>query len=175
MGNKADVKRFEELIRPHMKAAYNLARWLTGSDSAAQDVVQESCLRAFRFLHRFSGGNSRAWLLAIVRNQSYTWLKAASGNKWVAIGDEIPEDDRALGHEETPELAAMKSEDSAFLSRALELLLPQFREVIILKELEDMAYKDIATVADIPLGTVMSRLSRARAALKTELLKLRHE
>jgi RNA polymerase sigma factor (sigma-70 family) len=175
MGKNADVKRFEELIRPHMGAAYNLARWLTGSDSAAQDVVQESCLRAFRFLHRFAGGNSRAWLLTIVRNQSYTWLKAAAGSKWVAIGDEMPEDHAALGHEQTPELAAIRSEDHAWLKRALELLPPHFREVIILKEFEDMAYKDIATVADIPLGTVMSRLARARAALKTELLKLRHE
>jgi len=172
MSHKADVKRFNELFAPHMNAAYNLARWLTGSESAAHDVVQESALRAFRFMNRFTGGNARAWLLAIVRNQSYTWLKQSAGNKWVNIGDEIAEDDIALGDMETPELTAMRSQDAALLHKALAALLPQFREVIILKELEDMAYKDIATVVDIPLGTVMSRLARARVMLKTELLKL---
>lgn len=172
MTHRADVKRFEELFAPHMNAAYNLARWLTGNESAGHDVVQESALRAFRFMNRFTGGNARAWLLAIVRNQSYTWLKQAAGNKWVSIGDEMPEDDLALGHEETPELSAMRSQDKELVQQALAALPPQFREVIVLKELEDMAYKDIAVIADIPLGTVMSRLARARIMLKTELLKL---
>lgn len=161
---------------PHMNAAYNLARWLVGNESAAGDVVQESALRAFRFLHRFSGGNARAWFLTIVRNQSYTWLKSSSEHKWIAIGDELSEDHAALGHELTPELAAMQLQNTALLQQALMTLPPQFREILILKELEDMPYKDIAVVAEIPLGTVMSRLARARAMLKTELLKLyRHE
>ncbi len=172
MNHRADVKRFEELFAPHMNAAYNLARWLTGNESAAHDVVQESALRAFKFMHRFAGGNARAWLLAITRNQSYTWLKQAAGNKWVSIGDEMPEDDLALGHTETPELSAIRSQDTALVRQALAALPPQFREVIVLKELEGMAYKDIATVADIPVGTVMSRLARGRTMLKTELLKL---
>jgi RNA polymerase sigma-70 factor (ECF subfamily) len=172
MSHRAEVKRFEELFAPHMNAAYNLARWLTGNESAAHDVVQESALRAFKFLHRFAGGNARAWLLAIVRNQSYTWLKQAAGNKWVNIGDEMPENDLALSHAETPELSAIRSQDSTLVQQALAALPPQFREVIVLKELEGMAYKDIATIADIPLGTVMSRLARARIMLKTELVKL---
>ncbi len=172
MSHKADVKRFNELFVPHMNAAYNLARWLTGNDNAAHDVVQESALRAFRFMDRFAGGNARAWLLAIVRNQSYTWLKQSGNNRWINIGDEIAEDDIALSHTETPESHSIRSQDTALLHKALQELPPQFREVIILKELEEMAYKDIAIVADIPLGTVMSRLARARGMLKTELVKL---
>lgn len=161
---------------PHMHAAYNLARWLTGNESAAHDIVQESSLRAFRFLNRFTGGNARAWFMTIVRNQSYTWLKSSEGNKWIAIGEEIAEDDLPLNNEQTPELAAMRSQDSALLQLALTALPLPFREVVVLKELEDMPYKDIAVIMDIPLGTVMSRLARARAMLKMELLKLyRHE
>lgn len=172
MTHKADVKRFEGLFVPHMSAAYNLARWLTGNEAAAHDVAQESALRAFKFLHRFAGGNARAWLLAIVRNQSYTWLKQSAGYRWVNIGDEIPEDDPALGHAETPEFFVLRSQNMVLVQQALAALPPQFREVIVLKELESMAYKEIAMVADIPLGTVMSRLARARTMLKTELLKL---
>lgn len=168
---QSDTKRFEALFGPHLGAAYNLALWLTGTDSTAKDVVQESCLRAFRFLHRFAGGNARAWLLAIVRNQSYTWLKAAAGDRWVSIGDDLPEDDPALAHGETPEHAAIKAERAAQIREALAALPPAYREVIILKDLEDMAYKDIATVIDSPLGTVMSRLARARSLLRIELLK----
>ncbi|WP_397451050.1 sigma-70 family RNA polymerase sigma factor [Pseudomonas sp. NA-150] len=170
------MKRFDELLTPHMDAAYNLARWLTGNESAARDVVQESALKAFKFLHRFEGGNAKAWLLAIVRNESYTWLRASTGHRWLAIGDEIDEDDAALAHTHTPEISAIRTQDAAFLQQALKALSPVFREVIILKELEDMPYKEIATVIDVPLGTVMSRLARARAMLKTEFMKLyRHE
>lgn len=95
------MKQFEELIAPHLDAAYNLARWLTGNDSAARDVVQESALRAFRFLQRFADGNARAWFLAIVRNESYTWLKASAGRHWVAIEDDIGEHEGALSHSQT--------------------------------------------------------------------------
>jgi RNA polymerase sigma factor (sigma-70 family) len=168
------MKRFEELFAPHMDAAYNLARWLTGNESAAHDVVQESAYRAFKFLHRFSDGNAKAWFLTIVRNESYNWLKASAGNRWVAIGDELSEDDLALSHSQTPELYAMHAEDAALVQQALRTLPPAYREVIVLKELEDMPYKDIAKVVDIPLGTVMSRLARARTLLKLELLKLQN-
>jgi len=175
-GHTVDMKRFDELLAPHMDAAYNLARWLTGNESAARDVVQESALRAFRFLHRFEDGNAKAWLLTIVRNESYTWLKASAGHRWISLGDDLPEDDSVLAHSSTPELNAIRTEDIALLKQALEALAPVFREVIILKELEDMPYKDIANVTDVPIGTVMSRLARARAMLKTEFLKLsRHE
>ena len=166
------MKRFEELFTPHLDAAYNLARWLTGNDSAAHDVVQESALRAFRFAHRFADGNARAWFLTIVRNESYTWLKATAGRHWVAFADQPDENDGAPGHTQTPELLAIHTENAALIQQALCALPPVFREVIVLKELEDMPYKDIALVVDIPIGTVMSRLARARAMLKLELLKL---
>ncbi|KPN91678.1 sigma-70 family RNA polymerase sigma factor [Pseudomonas nunensis] len=166
------MKRFEELFAPHMDAAYNLARWLTGNDSAARDVVQESALRAFRFLHRFADGNPKAWFLTIVRNESYTWLKAAAGHRWVAINNELIDDEPALSHSQTPELLAIHTENAVQIQQALSALPPAFREVIILKELEDLPYKDIALVVDIPIGTVMSRLARARAMLKLELQKM---
>jgi RNA polymerase sigma factor (sigma-70 family) len=173
MHHTAGTKRFEELFRPHMDAAYNLARWLTRNESAAQDIVQESYLRALRSLNRFAGGNARAWLLTIVRNQSYTWLKSAGGNnRWVNIGDELEEDNLALADMHTPERDAISKEDTAHVQQTLEALPPIFREVIILKELEEMSYKDIATVTGVPIGTVMSRLARGRLMLKTELLKL---
>ncbi|MFM9380489.1 sigma-70 family RNA polymerase sigma factor [Pseudomonas sp. UV AK001] len=165
------MKRFEELIAPHLDAAYNLARWITGSDSAARDVVQESALRAYRFLQRFANGNAKAWFLTIVRNESYTWLKASAGRHWVAIDDETGDIDGALSHTQTPELLAIHTENAALIQQALSALPPAFREVIVLKELENMSYKDIALVVDIPIGTVMSRLARARAMLKLELLK----
>jgi RNA polymerase sigma-70 factor (ECF subfamily) len=169
------MNRFEELIAPHLDAAYNLARWITGNDSAARDVVQESALRAFRFLQRFADGNAKAWFLTIVRNESYTWLKASAGRHWVAIDDETGDSSNsggALSHSQSPELLAIHTENAALLQQALSALPPVFREVIVLKELEDMPYKDIALVVDIPIGTVMSRLARARAMLKLELLKL---
>ncbi|MDI2142401.1 MULTISPECIES: sigma-70 family RNA polymerase sigma factor [unclassified Pseudomonas] len=166
------MNRFEELIAPHLDAAYNLARWITGNDAAARDVVQESALRAFRFLQRFADGNAKAWFLTIVRNESYTCLKASAGRHWVAIDDETGDIDGALSHGQSPELLAIHTENAALLQQALSALPPAFREVIVLKELEDMPYKDIALVVDIPIGTVMSRLARARAMLKLELLKL---
>lgn len=166
------MTRFEELFAPHLDAAYNLARWLTGNDSAARDVVQESALRAFRFSQRFVGGNAKAWFLTIVRNESYTWLKATAGRHWVAFADDVAQDQGASSHDQTPELLAIHTENAALVQQALCALPPAFREVIVLKELEDMPYKDIALVVDIPLGTVMSRLARARAMLKLELLKL---
>lgn len=175
-GHEVDMKRFDELLVPHMDAAYNLARWLTGNESAARDVVQESALKAFKFLHRFEGANAKAWLLTIVRNESYNWLKASAGHRWIAIGEDISEDDIALAHAQTPEMNAIHTQNAALLQQALNALSPVFREVIILKELEDMPYKDIAKVTDVPLGTVMSRLARARAMLKIEFMKLyRHE
>lgn len=166
------MKRFEELFAPHLDAAYNLACWLTGNDSAAHDVVQESALRAFRFAHRFADGNAKAWFLTIVRNESYTWLKASAGRRWVPFGDELAENDETPSHSQTPELLAIHTENAALIQQALCALPPAFREVIVLKELEDLPYKDIALVVDIPIGTVMSRLARARAMLKLELLKL---
>ncbi|CAD5202202.1 sigma-70 family RNA polymerase sigma factor [Pseudomonas sp. FEN] len=166
------MKPFEALFAPHLDAAYNLARWLTDSESAARDVVQESAFRAFKFQHRFIDGNAKAWFLTIVRNESYNWLKASMGRRWVAIDEEWLEDDPALADVRTPESQIIRAQEAEQVRRALLALAPVFREVIVLKELEDMPYKDIAKIVDIPLGTVMSRLARARAMLKRELLKL---
>ena len=130
------TERFEQLIVPHLNAAHNLARWLTGNDSAAQDVVQESCLRAFKALDRFVGENARAWLLTIVRNQSYSWLKQSAGARYhVDIHDEaaISEKDKAtLVHHDTPEAWALRLEDRQIVNKALEALPPLFREVLVL-------------------------------------------
>jgi len=169
-----DAAWFETLFMPHLNAAYDLARWLTGNDAAAKDVVQESCLRAFRFRHRFAGGNARAWLLTIVRNQSYTWLKLAGREReTIDVTDESLEPEPALAESSTPEDTLLRDEEIASLHAALCALPPPYREAIVLRELEDMSYKDIAEVTGAPLGTIMSRLARARAMLRRELLILR--
>jgi RNA polymerase sigma-70 factor (ECF subfamily) len=174
MAEKGNARRFEEQFSPHLDAAYNLARWMTGHDGAAQDIVQESCLRAFRFLHRFDGQHPRAWLLAIVRNQSYTWLqKNAAAGYSVPIDDDDGMFEPALSHSETPEVLAMRLEDGELVHRALEELPPALREVIVLKDIEDLAYRDIADVIGAPIGTVMSRLSRGRGQLKTIIVGMR--
>lgn len=168
-----EAKRFEQLFLPHLNAAHNLARWLLKDAIAAQDVVQESCLRAFAAQHQFSGGNARAWLLKIVRNQCYDWMKGQSGRKWVDIDDETSmtaADIATLGHIETPEKLIAAMQDAKRVHQALDTLPEIFKEVIILKEMEELAYKDIADVTGVPIGTVMSRLARGRAMLRKELL-----
>ncbi len=153
---------------PHLDAAYNLARWLAGNDHDAQDIVQEACLRAFRFVGGFRGGNSRSWLLTIVRNTAYTWLRKNNARSIVYIDDdelaEI-EDPAALAGD----VALLQSADAGQLRAALEQLPVEFREAIVLRELEGLSYKEIAEVADIPVGTVMSRLARARKQLQEVL------
>ncbi|WP_416424431.1 sigma-70 family RNA polymerase sigma factor [Pseudomonas sp. App30] len=158
------MKRFEALFAPHLPAAYNLARWLTASDAAAHDVVQESAYRAFKYLDSFDGANPRAWFLSIVRNESMSWLRLAAHTPWVAMDDDIS-DEAALN----PEGMAMQAEHAHLLQQALQALAPGYREVIVLKDLEGLPYKDIAQVTGVPIGTVMSRLARARAALRVHL------
>jgi RNA polymerase sigma-70 factor (ECF subfamily) len=159
--------RFEELIMPHLDAAYNLARWLTRNEHDAEDVVQDAFLRAFKFFAGFRGGNSRSWLLSIVRNTSYTWLQ--KNRKQDLVFDEKTHDveDTAAN----PEVLLLKHADREAVLQAMEELPVEFREVTILRELEEMSYKEIAEVTDVPLGTVMSRLARARKQLQTCLTK----
>ena len=155
---------------PHLDAAYNLARWLLRNDHDAEDAVQEACLRAWRAFDRFRGGDSRAWLLTIVRNVCYTRLRQARREPVL----EAFEDD-AHGLTENPAEAkavAWRETKGELLRQALECLPAEFREVLVLHELEGLAYREIAAVAEIPLGTVMSRLARARAKLQAELLAL---
>jgi RNA polymerase sigma-70 factor (ECF subfamily) len=170
------VKRFEEIFSVHLDAAYDLARWLTRDDSNAEDVVQEACLRAFKFLDSFHGGNGRAWLLAIVRNTYYTWLEK---NRPQMLNVPFDEDTLAADGYDVDALTLdatysvdrlLEAKDSQRLvNHALDQLPAEFREVIVLRELEDMSYKEIATVANIPIGTVMSRLARARKLLLQHL------
>jgi RNA polymerase sigma factor (sigma-70 family) len=170
------AQRFEELALPHLDAAYNLARWLTRNDHDAHDVVQEAYLRAFRFFDGFHGDNARSWLLAIVRNTCYTWLQKNRGLHVNTSLDELLDSGAADASltagepsDESPEKFMLREDDRALVNRALDQLPEEFREVLVLKELEDLSYREIAAITGIPLGTVMSRLSRARKLLHKHL------
>jgi RNA polymerase sigma-70 factor (ECF subfamily) len=160
------VRRFERLVVPHLGAAFNLARWLTRNDHDAQDIVQDASLRALRFLDGLRGEDARPWLLGIVRNTTWTWLQAnrpAEVNIREADADgelQVPAPSR-----DEPETRAIQRAEARLLNEAITALPPPLREVIVLRELEDLAYREIAHIADIPIGTVMSRLARARRLL----------
>jgi len=162
-------ERFEQTVLPHLDAAYNLARWLTRNDQDAQDVTQEACLRAFRFFDGYQGGNMRAWFLTIVRNTCYTWLhqNRAPGGSDEVFDEEIHSTYDSGGA--SPEIQALAGADRETLRRALEELPEVFREVLVLRELEGMSYKEIADVSSVSQGTVMSRLARARTRLRQAL------
>jgi len=165
-------RRFELLALPHLDAAFNLARWLAGNTADAEDVVQEAYLRAFRYFDAYQGGNFRVWLLTIVRNSFFTWAKENRSSR-LEFHAETPTVD--AGESEAtawgtpprdPETLLMERIDSQTLSRLMERLPAEYREVLLLREVEDLAYKDIAEVSGVPIGTVMSRLARARLALR---------
>lgn len=161
------LARFEQSIMPHMNAAYNLARWLSSNDSDAQDVVQETYLRAFKFFGGFRGGDSRAWLLRIVRNAFYDWLKH---NRREETGTAFEEEvEHAADASATPDALLLEKADHELLHKTIAELPLEFREILVLRELEGFSYKEISEIAGIPLGTVMSRLARAREHLRTQL------
>ncbi len=160
--------RFEQSIMPHMNAAHNLARWLTGNDPDAEDVVQEAFLRAFKFFAGFRGGNSRAWLLRIVRNVFYDWLKQNRREEEATPFDE--ELHGAVEQKSAPDALLLEKADRELLHKAIAELPVEFREILVLRELEGFSYKEIADVAAVPLGTVMSRLARAREHLRALLV-----
>jgi RNA polymerase sigma-70 factor (ECF subfamily) len=164
MQSAAERAQFETATLPHLDAAYNLARWLTGNDHDAEDVVQEAYLRAQKFFAGCRGGDVRAWLLKVVRNTCYTWLhKNRPSQPVVPLDDERhAEASDALN----PEQLLQQRIDHEAVRRAIEALPDEFREVIVLRELEGLSYQQIAEVAEVPLGTVMSRLSRARGRLQ---------
>jgi len=173
--------RFEREVLPHLDAAYNLARWLLRNDQDAEDVTQDSMLRAYRFFDGFRGANAKAWLLAIVRNASYSWLARKRLNTSV-VGADVPRhlDDadpaEAAATDETPESLLAVKVELTVLQGSLDELPVEYREVLVLRELEELSYKEISAAIDVPLGTVMSRLSRARALLQRKLaLRLRKE
>jgi RNA polymerase sigma-70 factor (ECF subfamily) len=152
-------------VLPHLDAAYNLARWLAGNDHDAEDITQDACVRALRFVGGFRGGNSRSWLLTIVRNTAFTWLKKNRPQAIVSIDD----DALAEIEDSVASAAAVHGADKDMLRAALADLPLEFREALVLRELEGLSYKEIAEVAEVPVGTVMSRLARARRQLQEHL------
>ena len=174
-------RRFQELVLRHLDAAYNLARWLARNDDDAKDIAQEAYLRAFRFFGGFHGDDARAWLLAIVRNTYYTWRTTHRSR----AHDESFEDEiHGLGESSTildgasngnPEVLLMQQASKRIINTALERLPLESREIIVLRELEDLSYKEIATIVEVPIGTVMSRLARARGLLRAALQQMNAE
>ena len=161
----SDPTRFDALVLPHLDAAYNLARWLTRDTHDAEDVVQDACIRALKYIGSLEGGDARGWFLKIVRNAFYDWL--GRNRPAEVVNDENEAVDAAVDPVAiSPEQAAMRKAELRMLADAVEALPLQYREVLILRELEELSYKEIARVADIPVGTVMSRLARARGLLQ---------
>jgi RNA polymerase sigma-70 factor, ECF subfamily len=165
-----ETPNFQQAVLPHLDAAYNLARWLMRNEPDAQDAVQEAYLRAFRFFPGFRGGDGRAWLMKIVRNTCYTLMHA---NRLAQSANEFDEnvflsDTRALN----PEEIVLRDGSVNLVRKAMENLPPNIREILILREIEGMSYREIADIAGIPLGTVMSTLSRARTRLRADLTSL---
>lgn len=166
MESSADQSRFEQLVLPHLDAAFNLARWILRSRADAEDVAQEALVRAYRFFSGFQGGEARSWLLQIVRNTCYSWLEK---NRPAETAAEFDEELHGVPGP-TPETLAMAREEQQRLTDALESLPPRYREVIVLRELEGCSYKEIAAITSIPIGTVMSSLARARRQLQSAVM-----
>ena len=167
MEQQNKLASFEATVLPHLDAAYNLARWLLHNKADAEDVAQEAVLRAFRFFGSFRGGDGRPWLLTIVRNTCYSYLqKNRSHELSLPIEDELFD---VQSQDPSPEARLIQIDSSEILMKALEQLPVETREIIVLRELEEMSYKEIAEIAGIPIGTVMSRLARGRKRLQ-ELL-----
>jgi RNA polymerase sigma factor (sigma-70 family) len=170
--NNDERAAFDEVFLPHMAEAYRLAQWLTGNASDAEDVVQEAALRAFRGIKNFGAVNARAWSLTIVRNTAFTWLGRNKPKTVVFMNDLSAAEQQEVEHEglhgtriETPEEITLVKADAEEVQKALAQLPPQFREVIVLREISQMNYRDIAEITNVPIGTVMSRLSRGRQLL----------
>jgi RNA polymerase sigma factor (sigma-70 family) len=171
VAGESKTQGFEAQMLPHLDAAWNLARWITRSDHDAQDVVQEAFLRAYRFYEGFHGAQSRPWLLAIVRNTAYSWMEA-NRNGAVPLDENGAHD----GVEpDNPESLAMRGDERRRVNAALARVPAEYREVLVLREMEDLSYREIALVAAIPIGTVMSRLARGRKLLSGYLAGGRKE
>jgi RNA polymerase sigma-70 factor, ECF subfamily len=165
--DQSKAVRFEEIALPHLGAAYNLARWLLHDEHDAEDVVQEAYLRALKSFSGYYGGDSRSWLLTIVRNTCYTWLHK---NRARRLSDPIEDKLDEVGLDfADPEMILLQNTDSQIVRHALQDLPVEFREVMVLRELEDLSYKEIADIVDVPIGTVMSRLARGRKRLQALL------
>lgn len=169
MPDQSKAVRFEEIALPHLGAAYNLARWMLHNEHDAEDVVQEAYLRALKSFRGYYGGDSRSWLMTIVRNTCYTWLQK---NRALRLSDPIEDKLDEVGLDfADPEMLLLQSADSQMVRHALQELPVEFREVMVLREMEDLSYKEIANIVDVPIGTVMSRLARGRKRLQVLLTK----
>jgi RNA polymerase sigma-70 factor (ECF subfamily) len=164
--DRISPRQFERLALPHLDAAYSLARWLTRNEHDAEDVVQDAYLRAYKYFASYRGENFRAWLLAVVRRAAYDWLQRnrPAEIRTQADIDTLPD----IVAEGDPEAALLRKADQQLVNTMIEALPPQFREVVILRELQELSYQDIAEITSVPVGTVMSRLSRARAMLAAD-------
>jgi len=160
-------RAFEELVLPHLNAAFNYARWLTGNDADAEDVVQDACLRAMRYFASLRDDDARAWLFAIVRNTWYSRVSQRLRARDAAPPDDSP--DEPPDNRLDPEALLLQQRSVAHVWTALEQLPADFREVVVLREIEGLSYKEIAAIVRVPIGTVMSRLARARDRLATML------
>ena len=167
MDTATHSRKFEQAVMPHMDAAFNLARWLCGNSHDAEDIAQEAALRAFRFFESFRGDDARAWLLRIVRNTYYSaWRRHRAHD----VSTEFDEEVHSVGDvRDDPESIHLRGQEIRRLDAALAALPTEYREAIVLRELEDLSYKEIAAVLDVPIGTVMSRISRARRLLQRRL------
>ena len=164
---QGDIPGFEAVVLPHLDAAFNVARWLTRDDQEAQEIVQEAFVRALRFFAGYRGGDGKAWLLAIVRNTFFSRKRGGNPRDTMTeFDEEVHGVDRA---EPGPEAALLIAEDARTVARALEELPVEFREVLVLREIEGLSYKEIAEVTGLPIGTVMSRLARARRRMQVQL------
>jgi RNA polymerase sigma-70 factor, ECF subfamily len=157
---------FEAVVLPHFDAGYRLARWLMRNEHDAEDVVQEASLRAFRYFRTFGGGDARAWFLRIVRNTCYGW----SRHRYQATTDSFDEEQHSNARPQSnPETLLLQTDDARSIAQALSSLPDHFHQLLVLRELEGLSYRELADVIGIPIGTVMSRLSRAREALHSAL------
>jgi RNA polymerase sigma-70 factor, ECF subfamily len=169
MNDDENRRRFETLVMPHLDAAYNLARWLTHNDHDAQDVVQDAMMRAMRYMASCEGDDAKAWLLQIVRNHCFSWLKRNRPAERLYLDDDAMLDEIAAPASQDPYSAAVRNAERSQVNAAISRLPAAYRDVLVLRELEDLPYADISRIAGIPVGTVMSRLSRARALLRRSL------
>lgn len=173
MSGEDDRARFDRVVVPHLEDALALARWLAGNRTDAEDILQEACLRAFRAIRSFSGGSARAWLLTIVRRTAYSWLEKTRLRAHIPIDDLNPGEravaergaDRDPLNTTTPERELIAKADAARLEAAITALPLEFRETFVLRDVQGLDYREIAEVTATPLGTVMSRLARARRRL----------
>jgi len=167
--------RFAAVVLPHLDDAFALARWLTGNRSDAEDVVQEASLRAYRAIGTFAGGNARAWILTIVRHTAYTWLRRNRSASLVMVDDleavERTHTDAGDQEKSTPETELIAKADAARLEAAIAELPAPFKDTLVLRDLQGLDYREIAEVTEVPIGTVMSRLARARRRLVARLTK----